>query len=476
MLAEKVNLNVEAIQELPNAYCGIINQPKKTNYNKVVISRVEEIIKLKGETWKNIEKEIGVEKLWNKVHKNPKKAIMKKIADYLDCNVGYFYGMDIDPFYKDQKTELDNDLITKTLQDYYNGKIFAKDGAKILNITESNFRYLVATRGYLKTPIDKALRNNKINKKLLLESFYAIDSGKTSMKQEYAKFNIAYSTYYRYYKAYKNGSFTSDKHANYDQTLIDLLRLVHFNKIQLKYLAEYLHLDFTTVSYKCIQYGYNPNIEQKIYRLGFPSMKVFIRECSNIISNTTTTDEVAKKYRFGASTFRKYLTAYKNGVFKEYNKTGKLLQINPFTLEVDNFTEADLNYDAIKLINQHNKSETHAIINNNNSEVENINKEEITVMEADNMNNNNEDIVTITADDATRAKEIKTSTIIKINIDESNDDFKDPYEIIKCVINTLQKYNSHFNNSIESRINKLEGADKERAAFLIDSVLKSFNV
>ena len=92
------------------------------------------------------------------------------------------------------------------------------------------------------------------------------------------------------------------------------------------------------------------------------------------------------------------------------------------------------------------------------------------------MNNNNEDIVTITADDATRAKEIKTSTIIKINIDESNDDFKDPYEIIKCVINTLQKYNSHFNNSIESRINKLEGADRERAAFLIDSVLKSFNV
>ena len=100
MLAEKVDLNVEAIQELPNAYCGIINQPKKTNYNKVVISRVEEIIKLKGETWKNIEKEIGVEKLWNKVHKNPKKAIMQQMADYLNCNIGYFYGMDIDPFYK----------------------------------------------------------------------------------------------------------------------------------------------------------------------------------------------------------------------------------------------------------------------------------------------------------------------------------------------------------------------------------------
>ena len=107
MLAEKVDLNVEAVQELPSAYCGIINQPKKNDYSKIVISRVEEIIKVKGETWKSIEKAIGVEKLWNKVHKNPKKAIMQQMADYLNCNIGYFYGMDIDPFYKEQKTELD---------------------------------------------------------------------------------------------------------------------------------------------------------------------------------------------------------------------------------------------------------------------------------------------------------------------------------------------------------------------------------
>lgn len=73
MLAEKVDLNVEAVQELPSAYCVIIN-PKKNDYNKVVISRVEEIIKAKGETWKSIEKAIGVEKLWNKVHKKPKES------------------------------------------------------------------------------------------------------------------------------------------------------------------------------------------------------------------------------------------------------------------------------------------------------------------------------------------------------------------------------------------------------------------
>ena len=86
---------------------------------------------------------------------------------------------------------------------------------------------------------------------------------------------------------------------------------------------------------------------------------------------------------------------------------------------------------------------------------------------------NNEDFAAV--DNNTHGNEIITQKA-ENNIDESNNDFEDPSEIIKGVIDTLQKYNSCFNNSIESRINKLEGADRERAAFLIDSVLKSFNV
>ena len=78
-----VNLNVEAEQELPSTYCGIVSRTKNNDYSKVVISRVDEIIKAKNETWKNIEKEIGIEKLWNKVHSNPKRSTMQKIADYI---------------------------------------------------------------------------------------------------------------------------------------------------------------------------------------------------------------------------------------------------------------------------------------------------------------------------------------------------------------------------------------------------------
>lgn len=449
MLAEKVDLNVEAIQELPSAYCGIITQ-KKNDYSKVVISRVEEIIKVKGETWKSIEKAIGIEKLWNEVHHNPKKVTMQKIADYLDCNVGYFYGMDIDPFYKEQKTALDNNLLIKTLKDYHDNKITAKYGAEILNIPESTFKSLSLVHGYSKTPIDELLRRLKIDKGALLKSFDDIDHGKSSTMQEYRKFNIAHESYNKYYKAYKNGVLTSDEYTYYDQTLIDLLRLLNFHKITINDLAEYLNITGPSASYKAVQYGYLTNIEQKILNFGF-SIKTFIKACSNIVRKNITIEEVAKKYGLHKNTFIKYFNAYKNGVFKEYNKTGKILQINPFTFEVDHFTEDDLNYDAIKLINQQKESEkTHTVVNDNmRSELLNLNKE----------------------------KQDESMSEVNIKEKETNNIFE-MFRQTKDSLEQLEKayYHEAEGNKLKYRINQLKDEDKNRVMNLIDCILREYGV
>ena len=55
-----------------------------------------------------------------------------------------------------------------------------------------------------------------------------------------------------------------------------------------------------------------------------------------------------KRYGVSGTSVDRYLNAFKNGVFKEYYKTGKIIQINPLTMEVDNFTDDDLNCDILK--------------------------------------------------------------------------------------------------------------------------------
>lgn len=610
MLSEKVDLNVEAVQELPSAYCGIIN-PKKNDYNKVVISRVEEIIKVKGETWKSIEKAIGVEKLWNKVHKNPKKAIMQQMADYLNCNIGYFYGMDIDPFYKGKPIK-NKCLLIKTLKDVKDEKITRKEACEILNITNSLLGYLLIEYGYSKDDIYTLLKKDKIDVNEFIKICEDINNNKASINITAKLFKITRRKCRAYYRAYNN--LVLNKPCNkpnkeqqvlikpvkptsieYDQSTVDVLRLYNKNIINGATAAKLLDITKNTFSIISIEFGYTDIIRNFKSERKYKSANEFIKSLTMLCNGDIKRKDLLNEYGVSGASLDRYVRAFKNGIFQEYLKTGKICQINPCTKEIDNFTVNDLNYELLKNIeeptNEIDKALLHTLlkeyyykeikiseganklkissqmfsnliiqygyvrditkaikslgfeyldefiytfelfhydvidlkeamlrcgcsyrtfvnylkayengvfdgtnraffdgcihqINPETMEIDNyINLEHEDIfgddkeIEEDNMSssNNNEDIVTGINDDNTCAKEINI-TAVEDNIDESNNDFEDPSEIIKCVINTLQKYNSCFNNSIESRINKLEGADRERAAFLIDSVLKSFNV
>lgn len=608
MLAEKVDLNVEAVQELPSAYCGIIN-PKKNDYNKVVISRVEEIIKLKGETWKNIEKEIGVEKLWNKVHKNPKKTIMQKIAYYLGCNVGYFYGMDIDPFYKDKPINNKN-LLIQTLKDVKDEKVTRKKACEILDVDISSLGYLLIEYGYSKDDTYTMLKNDKIDVNEFIKICEDINNNKASISITAKLFNIPLRKCTAYYKAYNNGVLnkitpkedkvvikTVKPATKYNQLTVDVLRLYNKNIISGVDAARLLNIYQSKFSIISTEFGYTDIIKNFKSSRKYKSANCFIKSLAAVSNGNMKRKELLSMYNIAGNSADRYIAAFKNGVFKEYDKTGKIIQINPLTMEVDNFTDDDLNCDILKEVeseenNKIDKVLLHKVLKKYyNKEIEihecvnqlkiststfqdltiqygyapiniiksikklgfeyfddfieildSVHNNKITLkeamlrcncpyrtfinhlkayengvfdgvcdinvyyiyhdlihqinpvtleiddfidfdcdhsndgkMEVNNMSYaiNNEDFTAV--DNNAHGNEIITQKA-ENNIDKSNNDFEDPSEIIKGVIDTLQKYNSCFNNSIESRINKLEGADKERAAFLIDSVLKSFNV
>ena len=138
----------------------------------------------------------------------------------------------------------------------------------------------------------------------------------------------------------------------YDQSTVDVLRLYNKNIINGVTAAKLLDITKNTFSLISIEFGYTDIIRNFKSERKYKSANEFIKSLTMLCNGDIKRKDLLNEYGVSGASLDRYVRAFKNGIFQEYLKTGKICQINPCTKEIDNFTVNDLNYELLKNIEE----------------------------------------------------------------------------------------------------------------------------